>query len=83
MSGMVISHIVTMWIVFGSTTIAKSEIPRLPVSIDGCNNESFSAHIFPTYSTGPNSIQGGIQLSNKTDTFNDYSPVISTAVPDR
>lgn len=73
MSGMIISHIITMWIVFGSTTIDKDPHPMLPLSTEDCNNESFSAHIFPMYNTVPNSIQGGIQWVNKTDSRNLYT----------
>ncbi|XP_062533303.1 sodium-coupled monocarboxylate transporter 1-like [Armigeres subalbatus] len=43
-SGMIISHMVTLWITFGGLTIDK-ETPLLPTSVEGCSNESFSNRI--------------------------------------
>ncbi|XP_021713419.1 sodium-coupled monocarboxylate transporter 1 isoform X1 [Aedes aegypti] len=43
-SGMIISHIVTLWITFGSLTIDKETV-LLPTTIEGCTNETFSSGI--------------------------------------
>ncbi|KAK5644642.1 hypothetical protein RI129_005942 [Pyrocoelia pectoralis] len=45
--GMIISHIVTLWITFGGLTIDKP-INEMPLSTDGCNNNSFNPHILRT-----------------------------------
>jgi Na+/proline symporter len=41
-SGMVVSHIVTLWITFGGLTVDKPPIQLLPLSTAGCTNDSFS-----------------------------------------
>ncbi|XP_001655592.2 sodium-coupled monocarboxylate transporter 1 [Aedes aegypti] len=43
-SGMILSHIVTLWITFGGLTI-DNETPLLPTSVEGCTNETFSSGI--------------------------------------
>ncbi|XP_039449985.1 sodium-coupled monocarboxylate transporter 1 isoform X3 [Culex pipiens pallens] len=43
-SGMIISHIITLWITFGSLTIEK-EVVLLPTSVESCTNETFSTGI--------------------------------------
>ncbi|XP_053682409.1 sodium-coupled monocarboxylate transporter 1 isoform X1 [Sabethes cyaneus] len=48
--GMIVSHIVTLWITFGSLTVDKETI-LMPTSIEGCTNETFSSGILkPTKS---------------------------------
>lgn len=44
-SGMIIAHIITIWITFGSFTIDKGEDQLLPTSTAGCTNGSFAAGI--------------------------------------
>ncbi|XP_069679260.1 sodium-coupled monocarboxylate transporter 2 [Periplaneta americana] len=46
-SGMIISHIVTLWITFGGLTIDKPPIQLLPLSTAGCTNDSYSHVISP------------------------------------
>ncbi|XP_021939076.1 LOW QUALITY PROTEIN: sodium-coupled monocarboxylate transporter 2 [Zootermopsis nevadensis] len=41
-SGMMVSHIVTLWITFGSLTVDKPPVQLLPLSTAGCNNDSYS-----------------------------------------
>lgn len=43
-SGMIISHMITLWITFGSLTIDK-EVILLPTSVEHCTNETFSSGI--------------------------------------
>lgn len=43
-TGMICSHIITLWITFGSLTIDKPVV-ALPLSEEGCHNNSFSDHI--------------------------------------
>lgn len=45
--GMITSHIVTLWITFGGLTIDKP-IVVMPLSTEGCNNNSFNPHILRT-----------------------------------
>lgn len=45
--GMITSHIVTLWITFGGLTIDKP-ILVMPLSTEGCNNNSFNPHILRT-----------------------------------
>jgi len=45
-SGMVVSHIVTLWITFGGLTVDKPPIQLLPLSTAGCTNDSYS-HFVP------------------------------------
>ncbi|XP_055615923.1 sodium-coupled monocarboxylate transporter 1 isoform X2 [Toxorhynchites rutilus septentrionalis] len=40
--GMIISHIITLWITFGGLTVDKETV-TLPTSIEGCTNETFSS----------------------------------------
>ncbi|XP_058058532.1 sodium-coupled monocarboxylate transporter 1-like [Anopheles bellator] len=42
--GMIVSHIITLWITFGSLTVSK-EVVLLPTTADGCTNETFSSGI--------------------------------------
>ncbi|XP_062535647.1 sodium-coupled monocarboxylate transporter 1-like isoform X3 [Armigeres subalbatus] len=42
--GMIVSHIITLWITFGSLTVNKETV-LLPTTIEGCTNETFSAGI--------------------------------------
>lgn len=43
-TGMIISHILTLWITFGNLTLTKT-VETLPLTIEGCHNDSFSDHI--------------------------------------
>ncbi|XP_048507117.1 sodium-coupled monocarboxylate transporter 1 [Athalia rosae] len=43
-AGMICSHVIVLWITFGSLTIHKP-ILTLPLSEEGCHNNSFSDHI--------------------------------------
>lgn len=49
-TGVIMGHLITLWITFGSLTVDKPT-KILPLTIDGCTNETFSPHI-----TGPESI---------------------------
>lgn len=42
--GIIVSHLVTLWITFGSLTIDKP-VQELPLSVEGCNNDSFTSRI--------------------------------------
>ncbi|XP_035775466.1 sodium-coupled monocarboxylate transporter 1-like isoform X2 [Anopheles albimanus] len=42
--GMLLSHIITLWITFGSLTVSK-EVVLLPTTIEGCTNGTFSSGI--------------------------------------
>uniref|UniRef100_A0A2M4A1K2 Putative sodium/solute symporter n=2 Tax=Anopheles triannulatus TaxID=58253 RepID=A0A2M4A1K2_9DIPT len=42
--GMLLSHIITLWITFGSLTVSK-EVVLLPTTIEGCTNDTFSSGI--------------------------------------
>ncbi|KAL0277604.1 UNVERIFIED_CONTAM: hypothetical protein PYX00_004837 [Menopon gallinae] len=66
-SGMIVSHILTLWVTFGSRTIDRNPNPLLPLSTAGCNNESFNEHIFPMYETIPNALHGGVEWVNKSE----------------
>jgi hypothetical protein len=54
-SGMVVSHIVTLWITFGSLTVDKSPIQLLPLSTAGCTNDSYSHFVSPAEIVVPDS----------------------------
>ncbi|XP_046753749.1 sodium-coupled monocarboxylate transporter 1 [Diprion similis] len=43
-AGMISSHVITLWITFGSLTVTKT-VEMLPLSVEGCHNNSFSDHI--------------------------------------
>lgn len=43
--GMILSHIITIWLTFGSFSIEKPPIVMLPTSIEGCSNDTFSSGI--------------------------------------
>lgn len=49
-TGVIMGHLITLWITFGSLTVDKPT-KILPLTIDGCTNETFSSHI-----TAPESI---------------------------
>ncbi|XP_049536932.1 sodium-coupled monocarboxylate transporter 1 isoform X1 [Anopheles darlingi] len=42
--GMLLSHVITLWITFGSLTVSK-EVVLLPTTIEGCTNDTFSSGI--------------------------------------
>ncbi|XP_050099388.1 sodium-coupled monocarboxylate transporter 1 isoform X2 [Anopheles aquasalis] len=42
--GMLFSHVITLWITFGSLTVSK-EVVLLPTTIEGCTNDTFSSGI--------------------------------------
>lgn len=47
-SGMILSHIVVLWITFSSLTMPdKPDTTLLPTSTSGCTNETFSPHFGP------------------------------------
>nr|CAD7410763.1 unnamed protein product [Timema cristinae] len=41
-SGMIIGHVITLWITFGGLTVDKAPVTMLPLSVDGCTNASYS-----------------------------------------
>nr|CAD7449294.1 unnamed protein product [Timema bartmani] len=41
-SGMIIGHVITLWITFGGLTVDKAPVTMLPLSVDGCTNDSYS-----------------------------------------
>ena len=43
-SGMIFSHITTLWITFGHLTVPK-DAERLSLSTEGCQNDTFSSHL--------------------------------------
>ncbi|XP_077283953.1 sodium-coupled monocarboxylate transporter 1 [Arctopsyche grandis] len=44
-AGMVTSHVITMWITVGHLMYDQTQVETLPLSISGCTNTTFSAHI--------------------------------------
>lgn len=78
---MVLSHAFTIWIVFGSTTIDKPPKAYLPLSIDGCNNQSFSEHTFPDVDLRPNFLRNSVQWTNGTDLRGTYQDVEEASLP--
>ncbi|KAL5234454.1 hypothetical protein ACI65C_001864 [Semiaphis heraclei] len=72
-AGMISSHLMTLFIVLGSLSIAK-EPNYLPVSTEGCSNTTFSPHIEPIFDIQYNKYK--MSLMNKT--HNDISSVLST-----
>ncbi|KAL1498087.1 hypothetical protein ABEB36_008942 [Hypothenemus hampei] len=43
--GVIVGHIVILWITFGGLTIDKPPTVMLPLNTDGCSNTSFNDHI--------------------------------------
>lgn len=72
-AGMISSHLMTLFIVLGSLSIAK-EPNYLPVSTEGCSNTTFSPHIEPIFDIQYNKYK--MSFMNKT--HNDISSVLST-----
>ncbi|XP_022178671.1 sodium-coupled monocarboxylate transporter 2 isoform X2 [Myzus persicae] len=72
-AGMISSHLMTLFIVLGSLSIAK-EPNYLPVSTEGCTNTTFSPHIEPIFDVQYN--QYKMSFMNKT--HDDISSVLST-----
>ncbi|CAI6369177.1 unnamed protein product [Macrosiphum euphorbiae] len=72
-AGMISSHLMTLFIVLGSLSIAK-EPNYLPVSTEGCTNTTFSPHIEPIFDIQYN--QYKMSFLNKT--HDDISSVLST-----
>lgn len=52
-TGMIVGHLVTLWITYGGLIVDKPALQMLPLSVDGCNNETFSAHIMIPTETWP------------------------------
>lgn len=49
-TGMILSHMIVLWIAVKSMmlpTDIKPDVPVLPTSIEGCTNSTFSPHISP------------------------------------
>ncbi|XP_008178360.1 sodium-coupled monocarboxylate transporter 2 isoform X2 [Acyrthosiphon pisum] len=72
-AGMISSHLMTLFIVLGSLSIAK-EPNYLPVSTEGCTNTTFSPHIEPIFDIQYN--QYKMSFLNKT--HDEISSVLST-----
>ncbi|XP_043462851.1 sodium-coupled monocarboxylate transporter 1 isoform X2 [Leptopilina heterotoma] len=49
-AGMIFSHISTLWLTFGRLML-NPPVENLPLSIDDCRNDTFSAHAMKTMST--------------------------------
>ncbi|KAF7993765.1 hypothetical protein HCN44_010360 [Aphidius gifuensis] len=43
-SGMLFSHVLSLWLTFGHLTVTNEE-DALPLSTDGCKNDTFSSHL--------------------------------------
>lgn len=43
--GVIVGHVITLWITFGGLTITKPPAQLLPVDVSGCSNTSFNDHI--------------------------------------
>ncbi|XP_015375420.1 PREDICTED: sodium-coupled monocarboxylate transporter 2 [Diuraphis noxia] len=72
-AGMISSHLMTLFIVLGSLSIAKQP-NYLPVSTEGCSNTTFSPHIEPIFDVQYNKYK--MSFMNKT--HNGISSVLST-----
>uniref|UniRef100_A0A8D8WCQ5 Sodium-coupled monocarboxylate transporter 1 n=1 Tax=Cacopsylla melanoneura TaxID=428564 RepID=A0A8D8WCQ5_9HEMI len=46
-AGMIVSHVVILWITIGGLLVEKPPIDYLPTSTDGCTNTTFGPHISP------------------------------------
>ncbi|ERL88445.1 hypothetical protein D910_05831 [Dendroctonus ponderosae] len=44
-AGVIMGHIIILWITFGGLTVDKPPAKSLPLNIDGCSNSSFNDHI--------------------------------------
>lgn len=58
-AGMIFSHITTLWLTFGRLML-NPPVENLPLSTDGCRNDTFSAHVMkhvsPWLEEAPNEI---------------------------
>lgn len=54
-SGMIVSHVVTLWITFGSLTVEKPPVQLLPLSTTGCTNDSYAHVVSPAEIVIPDS----------------------------
>ncbi|PNF39682.1 hypothetical protein B7P43_G05669 [Cryptotermes secundus] len=54
-SGMIVSHIITLWITFGGLTVEKPPIQLLPLSTTGCTNDSYTHVVSPAEIVIPDS----------------------------
>lgn len=52
-TGMIVGHLVTLWLTYGGLIVEKPALQMLPLSVDGCSNETFSAHIMLPTETWP------------------------------
>jgi hypothetical protein len=52
---MIVSHIITLWITFGSLTVEKPPIQLLPLSTAGCTNDSYTHIVSPAEIVIPDS----------------------------
>ncbi|XP_066253247.1 sodium-coupled monocarboxylate transporter 1 [Euwallacea similis] len=43
--GVIVGHIIILWITFGGLTVDKPPAAKLPLHTDGCSNSSFNDHI--------------------------------------
>lgn len=44
-TGVVLGHIITLWITYGGLTVDKPPTQILPLSVEGCSNSSFNPHV--------------------------------------
>lgn len=51
-TGIIFSHLMSLWLTFGHLSVVD-ETETLPLSIDGCTNDSFSPHLRKPLSTFP------------------------------
>jgi hypothetical protein len=88
-SGMMVSHIITLWITFGSLTVDKPPIQLLPLSTAGCTNDSYSHVVSPAEIVVPES-QYHFEWANHSNseeplynysTFKNISSDLEEAVP--
>ncbi|XP_018327907.1 sodium-coupled monocarboxylate transporter 2 [Agrilus planipennis] len=75
-SGVIMGHMITLWILIGGLTIEKPPTKLLPVSTDGCTNETFSQaiskiHIEPMTTILP--VTESIIVNNTADLFETFT----------
>ncbi|GLV32644.1 uncharacterized protein CBL_00649 [Carabus blaptoides fortunei] len=81
-TGMIVGHAVTLWITFGGLTVDKPAAKILPLSVSGCNNESFSDHIImPSHPWPTTPVLIEWDAKNDTDLYESDIIVNSTTGP--
>lgn len=68
-AGMIFSHVTTLWLTFGRLTL-DLEVERLPLSTDGCTNDTFSPNMMKLRS----SVQDQLSSATKPGYFDDETP---------